>query len=430
MENSLFQKVLDGDYYNTTETAPSVAAQPNTTTTDSQAINATMKLQGATSLPPNKAAELKRLLYEIGETIISMSELVHNEAGFTDDERYERVSSRNVVMASVSQVISLSAEDASRVSKDADLNVISQRTQEELTTLTERLADTFAQLRAGSLTGLQAASHLCALLLTVMERCTTLLGLVDKLTVKVICAIGNQCKGTFHNMHKFFVVNGIPTENNPDFDRYVETMFKPIVKNTCDTFSKRGISLTLDEQKNKMKSIVDEIQKLAIQFEKDVRGGRPEAVVVSARDRVGALVDEACALADKVPAFCVVMNIDKVSGDFDIKCAKFLNAVRAKEVQEVGVAGREITADVNEAVKMGKGVPGVEECCNDLVKAAADAFTLAKKAVVDGNEYPNVVVAVDRMKTIYACLPKNSIEIHSDSVNNNLLIILFVLFNY
>ena len=421
MEDSTFQKVLGGGYYDATETAPAggsgnVVPLPAQETNASQAINASMKLQGATSLPPNKAAELKRVLYDIGETIIGMSEVVHNEAGFSDEDKYNRIADSGKVMFSVSQVINLSTEDASRVSKDADLNEISQKTQEELATLTARLGDTFEQHREGGLTSHQAASHLCALLLTVMEKCTTLLGLVDRHTVKIIAIIGNQCKGVFHDMYRFFVESRLPTDNNADFERYVSSMFKPAVENACDTFSRRAIAITDPTHKAKMLQDVAEIQKLAEQFERDVRGGHGSAAA-EAKAKVWGVVDDACATAREVPAFCVVMNIDKISGEFDIKCAKFLNAVKGKNMAEVGAAGREITTDVNEAVNVGRMVPGMESVCDDVIAAAAESFTTAKKAIIDSAEFPKVEAAVAKLKIAYALLPKQSLEIHSDSVN-------------
>lgn len=421
MEDNTFQKVLDGGYYDATETAPvagpgNVVPLPAQENNANQAINASMKLQGATSLPPNKAAELKRVLYDIGETIISMSEVVHNEAGFNDEDKYNRVADCGKVMFSVSQVISLSAEDASRVSKDPDLNSISQKAQEELTTLTTRIGDTFERHREGDLSSHQAASHLCALLLSVMEKCTTLLGLVDKHTVKVITIIGNQCKGVFHDMYRFFIESGLPTDNNPDFERFVSSMFKPTVENACDTFSRRAISITDSDLKERMLQNAIEIKNLAGDFEREVRNGH-ESAARDIKAKVWGIVDDACAKAAEVPAFCVVMNIDKISGEFDIKCAKFLNAVRGKNMAEVGAAGREITADINEGVRVGRMVPGMEGACNDAIAAAAETFTMAKKAMADSGEYPKVEMAVGKLKVAYALLPKQTLEVHSDSVN-------------
>lgn len=418
MEDKTFEKVLGGGYYSSSEApaAPSSGQSPATQPQAQgvQAINASMKLQGATSLPPNKAAELKRVLYEIGEAVISMSEVVHNESGISDTDKYERIFANEKVIGSVAQVMSLAIEDASRVEQDPDLHATSQATQEELVTLVGRLGATFEDHRSGALTSVQAATHLCALLLTVMERCTTLLGLVDKHTVKCIAAIGAQCKATFHDMHKFFVESGIPT-NTADFDGYVASVFNASVENACNTFTRRSVALAAAPLKARMAGDIDLLRTAAAQFVQAVRAHDSEEAS-KCKARAWGAVDDACDVAREVPAFCVVMNIDKISGEFDIKCARFLNGVRKKDVPEIGAAGREITGDVNEGVRYARSLGCLESACSEALAAAAESFTLAKAAIKDPTEYPKVVTAVERLKTAYACLPKQTVSIHSDSV--------------
>ena len=395
-----------------------------------KAIKAHVRLQGYTSLPPAKAALMKKSINEIGEAVITINELIY-DPGQPQEAIYAKISSLEGVERAANTMIALATEDAGRLPEGA-LKEEATRLHAELMGLSIKLSAAFQVYR--DTRDPNGPIALNTLLLGVLEKGTELLGIVDRNTIACIGDLGAQAKAVILDICKHFMEEGMPTDRDPGRKRFVDSvsLYVPIMTNVCQAFMRRSNYIPSKYLKEQLIGVAETIKGLSTKYIRVVQGREVCPGIV---DQLTGAIDEGCELTKAVPPFCARLDVECISSDFDYACTTLLDAVKDKTYADVNSSARSLAAEVNATIQSARDAGVSENLCEEAKRALAGVITSAKAALTSPEEMARLDFAIQQLKSSMMTIPAKSMVLHSDSVNRKLLLsllslLLFVLFRF
>ena len=398
----------------TSVSAPPPPAQPapaGVAPKKPKAIRAHVRLQGYTSLPPGKAAQMKKAIQEIGEAVITLNELIHDPTQ-PADVMYPKVIALESVERSANTMIALATEDAARLPNGA-LKTQATQLHAELMGVSVKLSAAFQVYR--DTRDVNAPLALNTLLLTVLEKGTELLGVVDKHTIECIGDLGAQAKAIILEICEHFLAAGVPVDRDPGKKRFVEhvALYVPIMTNVCQAFMRRSKYIPSEYLRGQLINIAETLKDLSPRYIRAVQGRETCPGIV---DRLTGAIDEGCELTKAVPPFCARLDVECISSDFDFACSTLMGAVRDKTITDVNGSARSLAAEVNATIKCARDAGVQESLCTEAKNALAAVLTSAKSALTNPTEMARLDFAIDQLKSAMMALPAKSMVLHPDSV--------------
>lgn len=414
-----------------------------------RALRTSVRMVGITSLPDAQSKALEAALHGVADGVVALAELAHDDT-VPPAVRCERISAlEETVPRRVAEVVALARDEVAAL-QQGPLKDEALAAHAEVAGLKTRL-DTLFQLHRDSQQQQHhqnAAPTLLAALLTLLEKAMALLGCSDRSTV---ATIGHGCdtvRDTARELHAKFIspsstsapppagdgddepqqqqperpattaaadANSSPPPSSPSpSDRRrelteVASRYTTAVIGLTQSLARRVAVMPGKSQRDRVTAATDIIRKRGPQLLEHAQGAafHPGALA----ELLEAVEEARVAVAD-VPPFSAKLDVQLISTDTDIACARLIDSVLTRNASIVGSAARQLATLVNDSVRGCQALGLSDEDADAVRQALAMTIIAAKEALTSSDPIAanaKFQAAMAHLNALLGAMPSKSV---------------------